>query len=147
MHGWGTKKVDSLLASVADCKSRATFGLVLYGLGIPHVGKQTAEALAEHYKTFDQLIDAILTSNGVVYIRGMGYAVGEALVSFFSSEANRDMVLQLCAELDLSDTPESEEPKELVSEAYVDQTVMFTGRSASSTLQVFPSFLPCNVSS
>lgn len=130
MHGWGTKKVDSLLASIGECKSRATLGLVLYGLGIPLVGKQTAELLAERFKTFDQLIDATLANNGIADVRGLGFAVVDALVSFFSSEENRDMVLRLCAELGMAtDADASEkEPKELVSDAYANQTVMFTGR-------------------
>jgi DNA ligase (NAD+) len=58
----------------------------IYGLGIRHVGEQTAVDLAEHFGTLEALEHA--TIEDLDRIDGIGHVVAESILAWFSDEEN-----------------------------------------------------------
>jgi DNA ligase (NAD+) len=62
----------------------------IYGLGIRHIGEQTALDLARYFKFLDQLSRA--TIDQLAQIEGVGEVVAEAVVEWFSEKANQQLL-------------------------------------------------------
>ena len=54
LDGFQQRSAENVIASIAASRQRP-FGRVLFGLGIPHVGAVTAEAIAQHFRSLDAL--------------------------------------------------------------------------------------------
>lgn len=70
----------------------------IYGLGIRHVGSQTAIDLAEHFGSLDKLATAGLDE--LLQIEGVGEVVAESILAWFADPDNQKM-LQKFAELNV----------------------------------------------
>ena len=88
----GQKSVDNLLKAIEDSKTQPLEKLV-FGLGIPLVGKNGAKILAQHFETMEKLMDSKLED--LVEIKDIGEKMGQSVVDFFSQETNRDLVQKL----------------------------------------------------
>ncbi len=88
----GDKSSDNLLRSIEDSKS-AGLSRVLFALGIRHVGKQTAEALASHFENITNIIHADIDALSAV--DDIGTVVAESIRSYFSSPKNIELVEKL----------------------------------------------------
>ncbi|HEX7368469.1 MAG TPA: NAD-dependent DNA ligase LigA [Candidatus Saccharimonadales bacterium] len=62
----------------------------IYGLGIRHVGSQTAIDLAEHFETLNKLSNATLDE--LLAVAGIGVVVAESIVAWFADEDNRKLL-------------------------------------------------------
>ncbi len=62
----------------------------IYGLGIRHVGSQTAIDLAEHFGSLDKLAES--TMDELQLVEGIGDVVAESLLAWFADEDNRKML-------------------------------------------------------
>lgn len=62
----------------------------IYGLGIRHVGQQTAIDLAEHFGSVDKLAHA--TVDEVMQVEGIGEVVAESLLAWFADEDNQKLL-------------------------------------------------------
>jgi len=62
----------------------------LYGLGIRHVGVQTAIDLANHFKTLNKLSNS--TIDELSEVEGIGEVVAEAIVEWFSQPDNQKLM-------------------------------------------------------
>jgi DNA ligase (NAD+) len=62
----------------------------LYGLGIRHVGTQTAIDLAAHFKTLNKLSNS--TIDELSEVEGIGEVVAEALVEWFEEPGNKNLL-------------------------------------------------------
>ncbi len=62
----------------------------IYGLGIRHVGAQTAIDLAEHFKSIEELSHAGLDS--LLSIEGIGDIVAESILGWFASSENENLL-------------------------------------------------------
>ncbi len=90
LTGYGTKKVQNLIASVENSKKRP-FSAVLSALGIEGLGSRTVQVLIEHgFDTMDSIHGAISADRaaGFAQIPGVGPALTQALVQFFSDPMN-----------------------------------------------------------
>jgi DNA ligase (NAD+) len=67
--------------------------LLLFGLGIRHVGKQVAQTLARHFGTLDALMAA--TREEIDEVPGVGGAIGDAVADFFGEARNREVMERL----------------------------------------------------
>jgi len=80
----GEKSVDNLLNAIEETKKRPLARLV-FGLGIPGVGEETARDLAAHFASLDALLaaklDDFVERRGV---SGVGEKTGEKIVEFFA---------------------------------------------------------------
>lgn len=74
------------LTDAIHSKKNPTLERFIYGLGIRHVGIQTATDLARHFKTFDALQKA--TVEELADIDGVGVVVAESIAAWFTDEDN-----------------------------------------------------------
>jgi DNA ligase (NAD+) len=78
-----------LVAAIAE-KKNPQLPRFLFGLGIRHVGAQTAIDLANHFHTFDAIQDA--TIDELSAVEGVGEVVGESLVAWFEDPQNHELL-------------------------------------------------------
>jgi DNA ligase (NAD+) len=77
---------NKLVAAIQE-KRNPTLGRFLYGLGIRHVGTQTAVDLANHFRTLDSV--AAATIDQLSEIEGVGEVVAESVAEWFSEPTNQ----------------------------------------------------------
>jgi DNA ligase (NAD+) len=75
------KLVDAIQASKTPELPR-----FIYGLGIRHVGEQTATDLAAHFGSLDALATATLDQ--LMEVEGIGQVVAESILAWFSDDEN-----------------------------------------------------------
>ena len=86
------KSAANILANIEASKSRP-LSRVINGLGIPHVGSETSELLAEHFGSLWGLSEA--TSESLAVISGIGPIVAEAIGTYFLQPANQEVIAKL----------------------------------------------------
>ena len=79
----GKKSAENLLAGIEASKTRG-FARLLYALGIRHVGKQTAAALADRFETLDTLLSASGDAETLTEIPDVGGVIAESIRDYFS---------------------------------------------------------------
>jgi DNA ligase (NAD+) len=120
LEGFAEKSAQQLVASIAASKGQPLSAL-LFGLGIRHVGQQGAKLLARHFGTMEALATA--SAEEVGEVRGIGPAIGEAVVGFFKDARNKDLLKSLAKSgLTLRETSTATGPRPLA-----DQTFVVTG--------------------
>ncbi len=62
----------------------------IYGLGIRHVGSQTAIDLAEHFGSLDKLSNASLDE--LLQVEGIGEVVAESITAWFADDDNQNLL-------------------------------------------------------
>jgi DNA ligase (NAD+) len=88
----GEKSVDNILASIEKSKSRP-LSRVINALGIRHVGDETADLLAGHFNSLDEL--ALASEDELMTIPSIGNKIAASIVAFFKNEENRRIVAKL----------------------------------------------------
>lgn len=86
---------EKLVAAIAD-KKQPPLEWFVYGLGIRHVGIQTAIDLVNHFESLDSLAEA--TIDQLKSVDGVGEVVAESIIAWFSDEDNQQL-LEKFAEL------------------------------------------------
>lgn len=80
---------DKLLAAIA-AKKQPTLARFIYGLGIRHVGAQTAVDLANHFKQLDSLGTA--TYEELKSLDGVGEVVADSILGWFVDDDNQALL-------------------------------------------------------
>ncbi len=88
------QSATQLVAAIADSMTRP-LALLLFGLGIRHVGKNVAQLLARRFGTLATLRAADQEAIGEV--PGIGPTIAAAVVEFFATPANAELVDRLIA--------------------------------------------------
>jgi DNA ligase (NAD+) len=88
----GEKSVSKLLEAIARSKSQPLWRL-LFGLGILHVGVSAARALADHFSSLDELMEASVEE--LQRIPDVGEVVGQSIARFFEEKNNRAIIENL----------------------------------------------------
>lgn len=78
------------LVAAIQAKKQPPLARFLYGLGIRHIGTQTAIDLANHFRTLEALSEA--TIEELSGIEGIGEVVAEAVVEWFSEPRNTKLL-------------------------------------------------------
>ena len=86
------KRADNLLEGIEASKKRPLSRLV-FGLGIRHVGRATAELLVARYASLDALSRA--GAEEIEQNEGIGEVIAKSVASWFAVEANRDLIRRL----------------------------------------------------
>ena len=86
------QSAEQLVMAIANSREQP-LSLLLFGLGIRHVGKQVAQTLARHFGTLDALMAA--DEAAIDEIPGIGTAIGEAVAAFFADKRNRELMERL----------------------------------------------------
>jgi DNA ligase (NAD+) len=88
----GEKSVSNLLAAIEESKNRP-LSRVIFALGIRHVGAETAELLASHFDSIDDLSKA--TVDELMAIPTIGPKVAESVTAFFKQGTNLKVIDKL----------------------------------------------------
>jgi DNA ligase (NAD+) len=94
LDGFQQRSAENVIASIAQSRQRP-FGRVLFGLGIPHVGAVTAEAIAQHFRSLAALRAA--GSDEIAEVEGVGPVVAESVAAWLAFEANAAVLDDLAA--------------------------------------------------
>lgn len=121
----GPKSARKLVQAVEVSKENSLEHL-LFGLGIRHVGANTAQLLAEHFQTMEQLAKA--STDDILAIDGIGDIIAESIRAFFENDETQKMLDDL-KQLGLNMTYLSSdtENEELVQK-FEGQTIVLTGK-------------------
>ena len=97
MEGFGIKSYENLMQSIEKAKD-TTLVRVLYGLGIAGIGLANAKVLCKH---FNYDIEAIMMASkeDISAIEGMGDVLAQAVVDWFKSKDNQDILTDLLQNL------------------------------------------------
>lgn len=124
----GEKSAEKVLNSIAGSKARP-LASVLFSLGIPNVGAETATLLATQYHSLDRL--AAATGEELQGIPSVGPKISESITAFFRQEGNRSIIEKLRrAGVKLEDEAPSGKAGRL---PLAGQEFVITGRLASSS--------------
>jgi DNA ligase (NAD+) len=78
------------LVDAIQAKKQPPLPRFIYGLGIRHVGSQTAIDLAEHFGSLDKLAEATLDE--LLEVDGIGKVVAESIVAWFADPDNQRLL-------------------------------------------------------
>jgi DNA ligase (NAD+) len=129
-EGWGAQSVGNLIAAIDD-RRKIPLDRFIYALGIRQVGQATARLLARHYGSFAAFRAAMRDAGDregqayqdLINIDGIGPAMAEDLIAFFSEPHNMDEVDDLEAQLTITDF----EAPTTTGSPVAGKTVVFTG--------------------
>jgi DNA ligase (NAD+) len=92
MERMAEKSASNVLKSVEASKNRPVARL-FFALGIPHIGGETADLLAEHFTSIDTLAKA--TEEQLMEIPSIGPKIAESIVAFFRQDGNKEIIEKL----------------------------------------------------
>ena len=92
LERFGEVSAAKLVAAIAVAKT-PPFDRFLYGLGIRHVGAQTARDLAGHFGSLDALQAARL--DDLLAVNGVGVVVAESIAAWFADDDNVRLLAKL----------------------------------------------------
>jgi DNA ligase (NAD+) len=88
----GDKSAQNVLGEV-EASKKLPLERVIYGLGIRFVGERTAQFLAEHFGSLDDVMKA--HAEELEEVNEVGPRIAESIVEFFGDEHNRKLVNDL----------------------------------------------------
>jgi DNA ligase (NAD+) len=81
LEKFAEKSATNLITAIETSKTRALWQLI-HGLGIPHVGKQSAKDLAAHFESLDAIANA--TEEQLEEVDGIGSIMAQSLHAWFA---------------------------------------------------------------
>ena len=119
---------QKLITAIAD-KKRPNLERFLYGLGIRHIGAQTAIDLANRFESIERL--ALATIDELREVDGVGEIVAESVVAWFADEDNMKLLQKFA---DLGVVPQfNRKSGRLVGQSFViTGTLQSMGRDAAA---------------
>jgi len=92
------KSVDNLLESINKAR-KTTLSRFVIGLSIPQVGEETAEDVANYFKTIDLIREASVDE--LVALEGVGPIVAESIHNWFKDFHNKKLTNDLLKEVEI----------------------------------------------
>src|SRR5262249_9785556 len=89
LEGFQQRSAENVIRSIDASRSRP-FVNVLFGLGIPHAGYVTAEALARDFRTMDAIRQA--GAQEMEAVEGIGPIVAETVAAWFGDPDHQEVV-------------------------------------------------------
>ena len=119
---------QKLITAIAD-KKQPNLERFLYGLGIRHIGVQTAIDLANRFESIERL--ALATIDKLREVNGVGEIVAESVVAWFADEDNMKLLQKFA---DLGVAPQfNKKSGRLVGQSFViTGTLQSMGRDAAA---------------
>jgi DNA ligase (NAD+) len=106
------------LVRAIDASRAQPLSLLLFGLGIRHVGKTVAQLLARRFASMRALMDA--SAETINDVPGIGPAIAEAVAGFFREDRNRQLIARLeKAGLNMAEAGAAEAGGALTGRSYV----------------------------
>ncbi|MDD2251661.1 MAG: NAD-dependent DNA ligase LigA [Dehalococcoidales bacterium] len=110
LDNMGEKSVTNILGAIESSKA-PPLERVIYGLGIRHVGSETAGLLVKHLKNLGRLMEA--SAEELSQIPGIGPKIAESIVGFFANPANREIIQKLANAGVIPPETEEKSPEEM----------------------------------
>ena len=88
----GDKSAQNVLDEIERSK-RLPLERVIYGLGVRFVGERTAQFLAQHFGSIDELMNA--GEDELQQVEEIGPRIAKSIVEFFAEPRNRELVEEL----------------------------------------------------
>lgn len=134
--GWGELSTRNLFQAIEQ-RRHISLERFIYALGIPQVGEITARLLAQHYKTFRVLTEAIeklqnqeeSAGEELLHIEGIGPSIAADIQNFFAAPYNRQIVEDMKSHLTITDFTLDISEGSLIQ----GKGLVFTGNLASMT--------------
>jgi len=128
-EGWGAQSAAKLFEAI-EARREIPLDRMIYGLGIRHVGEQTAKTLARGYGSWSEFYDAALAVAGgdmqareeMDALDDVGDAVIDAVATYLAEEHNRALVDALAAQVKVIDAE-----KPAADSPVSGKTIVFTG--------------------
>jgi len=92
LERFADQSASQLVQAIAASRQRP-LSLLLFGLGVRHVGKTVAQVLARSFGTMHRLASA--STEEIEQVPGVGPAIAEAVAGFFANPVNRTLVTRL----------------------------------------------------
>lgn len=92
LERFGEQSAGQLVAAIAASKTRP-LSLVLFALGVRHVGRTVAQVLARRFGTMEALAKA--SQEEIEAVPGVGPVIAEAVAEYFRSRAGRELIARL----------------------------------------------------
>ncbi len=99
LEKFAQKSADNLVAAIDASRANDLWRLI-HGLGIPHVGAQSAKDLARHFKSLDALMAA--DTGTLAEVDGIGPVMAESITAFFADPDNEARVRALADEAEVN---------------------------------------------
>lgn len=96
LDGFEEKKADNLITAINTAK-KVPLDRLLIGLGIPHVGGETAFLLAAHFNSLIELGKA--SEESLSNINGIGPIIGKSVHTWFAKKENQALLARLSKHL------------------------------------------------
>ncbi|MDI2112517.1 NAD-dependent DNA ligase LigA [Commensalibacter nepenthis] len=133
-EGWAELSVKNLLSSIEN-KRTISLDRFIYALGIRRIGIATAKILAKHYTSFSNWQDQMLAAQTIGSderltlgsIEGIGPAIADELVAFFTEDHNQKTLSDLAEVLTIQDVETTQEG------VLVGKILVFTGTLSTMT--------------
>jgi len=93
LEGFEETKANNLIKAIATAH-QVSFDRFLIGLGIPHVGGETAILLAERFPTLPTLLRGA-SEEALSMVEGIGPVIGDAVHTWFAQEENQALLMRL----------------------------------------------------
>lgn len=122
LEGFGEVSAKKLVEAIQS-KRTLPLSRFIVGLGVRHVGDETATDLAEHFGSIQKIRSADLTA--LSSVKGIGDVVAESLVEWFSDQKNSAYLDKLLAQV----KPDSAKPR--TAGPLTGKTFVLTGTMAS----------------
>lgn len=92
LERFGEKSAENIIASI-EAHKKIPLARFIYALGIANVGEQTAEDLAEHFKTLERLMQA--TEDEINSIPNIGPVVSASIFNYFQKKEHLRFISKL----------------------------------------------------
>ena len=89
----GPKRAENVIQSIEEARTKATLPRLIYGLGIPHVGRAFADDLAAAFGSLEALAEA--SEEDLLEQEGMGPTRAQAIAGWFDNKQNHKLVRKL----------------------------------------------------
>lgn len=122
---FGEKSIQNLLDGIQKAKT-VSLARFIFALSIDHVGEETAEDIAEHFRTYDSFSDAVTKPEAremLASIYGIGTVVADSIATWFKNEENIELVERLREHVHVTDVVKSN----VIRSGIMGKTFVLTG--------------------
>lgn len=121
LERFGSKKVQNILDEIEKSKNNRTLSQLIFGLGIPEVGKKTAQDICKH---FNDDINSILSASkdDFLSVSDIGEVIANNLVHWFADENNKTLLNSLVEIITFEETDTT-----TIESIFTGKTVVVTG--------------------
>ncbi len=123
----GDKSAENVLLSIEKSKQNPLWRFIA-GLGIRHVGSQSAEILADVFTTLDTLMQS--DAEQLTAIDGIGPVMAESIFEYFRNEKNKTVIDEM-----LAAGLKPEKPQKKTAQILSGKTIVVTGSLANYSRQ------------